>query len=165
MKFPITSDCSIVISGILLAQTLVPRRVSSQYRVGPVRQPTWREGSFGTHAGDPGYIIQVLSEKLDKFLDWAVRWVDDTKRNCRNSGPPVGGKQTLSGARPAGTAVAGPAGEGWSNNHLWKASRRVVHAKRTKPELSAWQHKSEPATTREKMGERHSARNPGPRSK
>ena len=35
--------------------------------------PTWREGSFGTHAGDPGYIIQVLSEKLDKFLDWAVR--------------------------------------------------------------------------------------------
>ena len=72
MKFPTTLDCSIVISGILLAQTLVPRRVSSQYRVGPVRQP-WREGSFGTHAGDPGYIIQVLSEKLDKFLDWAVR--------------------------------------------------------------------------------------------
>ena len=35
MKFPITLDCSIVISGILLAQTLVPRRVSSQYRIGP----------------------------------------------------------------------------------------------------------------------------------
>ena len=38
-----------------------------------VETETWREGSFGTHAGDPGYIIQVLSEKLDKFLDWAVR--------------------------------------------------------------------------------------------
>ena len=75
MKFPITSDCSIVISGILLAQISVTKRLCSQYKTGPVRQPTWREGSFGTHAGNPGYIIQVLSEKLDKFLDWVVRWV------------------------------------------------------------------------------------------
>ena len=48
MKFPITSDRSIVISGILLAQTLVPRRVSSQYRVGPVRSLRIRSRSVST---------------------------------------------------------------------------------------------------------------------
>ena len=88
------------------------------------------------------------SSRRNSTSSWIGRFgrsPDDTRRNCRNSGLPVGGKQTLSGARPAGTAVAGPAGEGWSNNHLWKASRRVVHAKCAKPEVdpigwTTWRH-------------------------
>ena len=35
----------------------------------PVSQSTtWRIGTYGTHGGDAGYILQALSEKLDKFI-------------------------------------------------------------------------------------------------
>ena len=29
---------------------------------------TWNSGSYGTHVGDAGYILQSLSEHLDKFI-------------------------------------------------------------------------------------------------
>lgn len=30
--------------------------------------PTWNSGSFGTHGGDGGFIMQALSEHVDRFL-------------------------------------------------------------------------------------------------
>ena len=40
---------------------------------------TWPASSFGTHTGNPGYIIQVLSENLDKFL---VEYVRVNEKDC-----------------------------------------------------------------------------------
>jgi len=41
--------------------------------------PAWQEGVFGTHSGDPGYIIQSLSEELDKFL---VEYLRVNEKDC-----------------------------------------------------------------------------------
>ena len=41
--------------------------------------PTWRAGSLGTHSGDPGYIIQALSEKVDEFL---VEYLRVNEKHC-----------------------------------------------------------------------------------
>ena len=30
--------------------------------------PTWRDGSTGTHGGDAGYILQAVSEHVDRFI-------------------------------------------------------------------------------------------------
>ena len=41
--------------------------------------PTWKASSLGTHSGDPGYIIQALSEELDKFL---VEYLRVNEKDC-----------------------------------------------------------------------------------
>ena len=41
--------------------------------------PTWRKGSLGTHSGDPGFIIQDLSEKVDEFL---VEYLRVNEKHC-----------------------------------------------------------------------------------
>ena len=41
---------------------------------------TWQSGRFGTHGGDPGYIIQNLSEKMDTFL---VEYLRVNEKDCR----------------------------------------------------------------------------------
>ena len=29
---------------------------------------TWETGNYGTHAGNAGYIMQIVSERLDRFI-------------------------------------------------------------------------------------------------
>ena len=40
---------------------------------------TWESGSFGTHGDDPGFIVQSLSEHLDKFL---VEYLRVNEEDC-----------------------------------------------------------------------------------
>ena len=47
---------------------------------GETRAPgTWSSGTVGGHGGDPGYIGQSLSEKLDKFL---VEYLRVNEKDC-----------------------------------------------------------------------------------
>ena len=41
--------------------------------------PTWRKGSLGTHGGDPGFILQSVSEKVDEFL---VEYLRVNEKDC-----------------------------------------------------------------------------------
>lgn len=38
---------------------------------------TWRSGSFGTHGGNASYVISVLSEHMDTFIDEYLRVNED----------------------------------------------------------------------------------------
>ena len=41
--------------------------------------PTWRNSVLGTHSGDPGFIIQALSEEVDEFL---VEYLRVNEKHC-----------------------------------------------------------------------------------
>ena len=55
------------------------KRLLDPVTVGITIAPTWREGSLGTHGGDPGFIIQSVSEKVDKFL---VEYLRVNEEHC-----------------------------------------------------------------------------------
>ena len=38
---------------------------------------TWSSGSFGTHGGSASYVISVLSEHMDTFIDEYLRVNED----------------------------------------------------------------------------------------
>ena len=84
MKFPITLDCSIVISGILLAQTLVPKRVSSQYRTGPVRSRRSLVPEDSPFPTQPAfsYMAPLVSGYKSHRVNWLKLGLWDSCKPC-----------------------------------------------------------------------------------